>query len=43
MATLIKDHSPAEIDESFDLEGELTEDEVARVYAENPWLKPIEK
>ena len=39
VATLIKDHSPEEVDEAFGIEGELTEEELNNVYTDCPWLK----
>jgi S-phase kinase-associated protein 1 len=41
VATLLKDKTPEEVKETFKIEGEFTEEEEAKVTAENPWLEEL--
>lgn len=41
VASLLKDKSPEEVKKTFNIEGEFTEEEEAKVTAENPWLEEL--
>jgi len=41
VASLLKDKSPEEVKKIFDIQGEFTEEEEAKITAENPWLEEL--
>ena len=41
VATMLKGKTPEQVKESFNIEGEFTPEEEAKVNAENPWLEEL--
>ena len=41
VATMLKGKTPEQVKESFNIEGDFTPEEEAKVNAENPWLEEL--
>ncbi len=41
VATMLKGKTPEQVKEAFNIEGDFTPEEEAKVNAENPWLEEL--